>query len=188
LQGWGAVCDGVTTRGPWPPADSSRQINELELLGALYALQTFTSGPHGISIHLFLDNTTAVAYINKCGGTQSLSLSSISAQIVDWCESRRITLLANHLPGVLNSVADLESRSSLDASDWMLLVDKFKLLQEIWLMVVDSFVAVWNRQLPQFVSWIPQPNASAVKAFSLKLIVLKRRRIESQHLLLLPST
>jgi hypothetical protein len=96
--------------------------------------------------------------------------------------------LANHLPGVLNSVADLESRSSLDASDWMLLVDKFKLLQEIWLMDVDSFVAVWNRQLPQFVSWIPQPNASAVKAFSLKLIVLKRRRIESQHLLLLPST
>jgi hypothetical protein len=55
-------------------------------------------------------------------------------------------------------------------------------------MDVDSFVAVWNRQLPQFVSWIPQPNASAVKAFSLKLIVLKRRRIESQHLVLLPST
>ncbi len=112
---------------------------------------------------------TAVAYINKCGGTQSLSLSSISAKIVDWCEFRRITLLANHLPGILNSVADLEFRSYLYASDWMLLVDKFKLLQEIWLMDVDSFAVVWNRQLPQFVSWIPLPNASAVKAFSLRL-------------------
>jgi hypothetical protein len=35
-------------------------------------------------------------------------------------------------------------------------------------MDVDLFAATWNRQLPQFVSWIPQPNASAVNAFSLR--------------------
>ncbi|XP_045023321.1 LOW QUALITY PROTEIN: uncharacterized protein LOC116930478 [Daphnia magna] len=28
--GWGSVCDGVTARGPWPLADQSRHINELE--------------------------------------------------------------------------------------------------------------------------------------------------------------
>ena len=40
LHGWSAVCDGVRTRGPWVASDLSRNINELELLGALYALQT----------------------------------------------------------------------------------------------------------------------------------------------------
>ncbi|KZR97528.1 Uncharacterized protein APZ42_007543, partial [Daphnia magna] len=109
LQGWGAVCDSVTTRGPWPQVDRSRHINELELLGALYALQTFTRESRSISVHLFLDNSTAVAYVNKCGGTRSRTLSAITSKIVEWCESRNISVLASHLPGVLNSIADRES-------------------------------------------------------------------------------
>ncbi|KZR97527.1 Uncharacterized protein APZ42_007544, partial [Daphnia magna] len=58
-------------------------------------------------------------------------------------------------------------RSTLDASDWMLLSDRFKALHLIWPTEVDLFEAAWNRQLPKFVSWIPQPNAAAVNAFSL---------------------
>lgn len=59
LQGCGAVCDGNTTRGPWPLKDRSRHINEVELLGVLYAIQTFTKGSHDISVYLHLDNSTA---------------------------------------------------------------------------------------------------------------------------------
>ena len=173
LQGWGAVCDNVTTRGPWPQVDRSRHINELELLGAFYALQTFTKESSNISVQLLLDNTTAVAYVNKCGGTHSRTLSDISAKIINWCESRNISLSASHVPGILNSVADLESRSNLDASDWMLLSIRFKALQAIWPADIDLFAAAWNRQLPKFVSWIPQPNATAVNAFSLNWSNLK---------------
>lgn len=61
----------------------------------------------------------------------------------------------------MNSVADLESRSAIDASDWMLFVDRFRALQAVWPSEVDLFSAAWNRQLPKFVSWIPQPNATA---------------------------
>ncbi|KZS04654.1 Uncharacterized protein APZ42_032360 [Daphnia magna] len=91
LQGWGAVCGSVTTRGPCPQVDRSRHINELELLGALYAWQTFTRESRSISVHLFLDNSTAVAYVNKCGGTCSRELSAITSKIVKWCESRNIS-------------------------------------------------------------------------------------------------
>jgi hypothetical protein len=82
LKGWGAVCDGITTRGPWLKEDGSRHINELELMGALFALQTFTKDSANISVHLFLDNSTAVAYVNKCGGTRSGSLTAIAAKIL----------------------------------------------------------------------------------------------------------
>jgi hypothetical protein len=94
-------------------------------------------------------------------------LTAIAARIVSWCETRNISLFASHLPGILNSIADRESRSTLDASDWMLYQEAFRRLQILWPMKVDLFAAAWNAQLPQFVSWIPQPNAMAVNAFAI---------------------
>ncbi len=167
LQGWGAVCDGSRTRGPWTSVDKLRHINELELLAAFYALQIFTRGSHAISVQMLIDYSTAVAYINKCGGTNSKALSSISAYIIQWCEDRKLSIVASHLPGSLNFIADKESRSALDSSDWMLLATEFKKLQKIWYMGVDLFAAAWSTQLPKFVSWIPQPQAQATNAFFL---------------------
>jgi len=167
LSGWGVSCDGVCTRGPWPFDDQLRHINELELLAALYGLQSLTGSSSGISVHLFLDNTTAVSYINKCGGTRSRDLSVIADQIVHWCEERNISLLASHLPGDLNSIADYQSRMERDASDWMLLADEFKKLQQVWPITTDLFASAWNAQVANFVSWMPQPNAAAVNAFSI---------------------
>jgi hypothetical protein len=48
LHGWRAVCDQTQTRGPWTIEDQSRHINELELLGAFFALQVFTAASHDI--------------------------------------------------------------------------------------------------------------------------------------------
>lgn len=41
MSGWGAVCNGVMVRGPWTSSDKMRYINELEPLGALFALESF---------------------------------------------------------------------------------------------------------------------------------------------------
>ena len=76
LSGWGSVCNGVMARGPWTWSDSTRHINELDLLGALFALESFLGDARELSVRLYLDNTTAVCYINKNGGTRSLALSS----------------------------------------------------------------------------------------------------------------
>ena len=48
FHGWRAVCDQTQTRGPWTIEDQSRHINELELLGAFFALQVFTAASHDI--------------------------------------------------------------------------------------------------------------------------------------------
>ena len=84
LTGWGAICDCSLSRGPWTTADAERHINELELLAAYLSLQAFANSSKNISIQLFLDNSTAVAYINKCGGTHSKALSILAAQIIHW--------------------------------------------------------------------------------------------------------
>ena len=40
LSGWGAVLNDVTAKGPWSEHDRDRDINEFELLVALYALKS----------------------------------------------------------------------------------------------------------------------------------------------------
>ena len=167
LTGWGACCEEITTRGPWTLADKSRHINELELLGAFYALQVFTQHSSDISVQLYLDNSTAVSYINKCGGTRSKALCDLASCVINWCEFRNIQLSAFHLPGSLNVVADCESRSAMDASDWMLDKRLFQKIRSLWRVEIDLFASAWNAQLPAFVSWIRQPLALTTNAFSL---------------------
>ena len=62
-----------------------------------------------------------VAYVNKLGGTVFAKLNTIVRELWLWCMNWDITLLAEHLPGVLNTIADSqESQIMGDWSDWML--------------------------------------------------------------------
>ena len=167
MSGWGAVCDGVASRGPWTTAQASLHINQLELTGALYALQSFAGEAHGLSVRMYLDNSTAVCYIDKGGGTKSSELTAIAKKLTEFCEVRNITIEAVHLPGVMNVEADRESRSECDSSDWILDRSVFKILSNVWPTDIDLFSSHWNAHLPSFVSWRPQPGASTVNAFSL---------------------
>ena len=117
LSGWGAFCDGVRTGGPWTKADKGKHINELEVMAAFFALKSFASLSRKIAIRIFIDNTTAICYINKGGGTRSSNLTMMANQINKWCESKSISLEAVYLPGKLNVIADEESRALGDSSD-----------------------------------------------------------------------
>jgi len=91
MSGWGAVCDGVATLGPWTTAQTSLPINQLELTGALYALQSFAGEAQGLSIRMYLDNSTAVCYINKGGGARSSELTTIAKELTEFSEMRNIS-------------------------------------------------------------------------------------------------
>lgn len=167
LTGWGAVCGEISTGMTWTSDEGSRHINEIELQAAFNALQSFAGLKHGCSVRLRLDNSTAVSFINKMGGTRSFALNELAIKIARWCEARNISLQAEHLPGVLNVIADRESRRRIDWSDWRLHPEAFRALMEIWSMNVDLFSNPWNAQLKTFVSWNVQPGAWATNAFSL---------------------
>lgn len=90
---------------------------------------------------MILDNTTAVAYINECGGTKSSSLTQVAKRLVEFCEKRSISLEACHLAGIRNVVADAESRATPDASDWRLNSDVFNQIFSQWPCDMDLFSA-----------------------------------------------
>lgn len=157
----------MRTRGSWTLLDRERHINELELIGALIAVQVFTAAAKSISAWIYLDNITAVAYINHGGGTRSAELTRISAALTEWCESRAIDIEAVYLQGRLNIVADEESHVGPDAGDWRLSPAVFETIQAIWPSEVDIFASRWNAQLTKFISWQPQPQAMMVNAFAI---------------------
>ena len=164
LQGWGATCNGNRTRGPWSPSEQSLHINCLELLAATLAVQSFAKEKSGISILLQIDNSTAVAYINRRGGTASPKLTK---DLWLWCMERNILLHAQHLPGVLNIIADEESRTWSDRSEWKLSPILFQEINHLLgPLSTDLFASRLSSQLPVFVSWKPDPLAVATDAFT----------------------
>ena len=94
-------------------------------------------------------------------------LNSIVRDLWLWCMNRDITLTAEHLPGVLNTIANEESRVMKDRSDWRLDPEVFHQIQERWgPLEVDMFASRLTTQLERFFSWRPDPEAEAQDAFS----------------------
>ena len=121
LQGWGAVCQGVRTRGLWSQQESNTlHINALELKAALFAVRAFTAKERQLHVHLRMDNRTAVAYVLKMGGTRSSVLVGIAQELWGYALTKQITLTAEYLPGKYNHEADWESRHFRDSSNWKL--------------------------------------------------------------------
>ena len=67
-------------------------LNVLELLGAKYACQAFCQNKRDLSALLWIDNTSAIAYINHIGGTRSSDLAKQSIEFWEWALERGIVL------------------------------------------------------------------------------------------------
>lgn len=78
-KGWGAVSLEIRAGGRWSSSEAMLHINYLELKAALLAIQSFDKGQAQMPRHLrlLMDNSTAVAYINKNGGTRSSLLTAL---------------------------------------------------------------------------------------------------------------
>jgi hypothetical protein len=172
--GWGAVCEGVRTGGPWSRQEQTLHINCLELLAVFLAFKCFFRNKRSIHILLKMDNTSAVAYINKMGGTVSPALNGINKEFWLWCMERDISVQAQHLAGRLNVTADEESRVLKDRSDWMLCPRVFqKINHQLGPLEIDLFASRLSAQLPTFVSWRPDPEAMATDAFTISWTGMK---------------
>jgi len=71
-SGWGAVWNRIETRGTWSLHESSLHINCLELLAATYVIKAFTNSPNNAHVLIQMDNTSAIAYLNKMGGPKQV--------------------------------------------------------------------------------------------------------------------
>ena len=168
LTGWGASCGGQSANGQWSILEAHNHINYLELLAALYALQAFAPNLRDVHVRLKLDNSTAVAFINKMEGNKSPSLNSLSRTLLEWCIERSIILSAQHIPGEENLVADSLSSEFPSNLEWSVDIDIFNQISNMTFVPdIDLFATRLDAKTYCFVSWHSEPGAMAVDAFNI---------------------
>lgn len=95
-------------------------------------------------------------------------LSNLAREIWCWCEDRNLFLYASYIPSAQNIVADRESRTISEETEWSLEQDYFVRIQSHFgPFDIDLFAASINAKCSRFVSWFPDPLALAVDAFSI---------------------
>lgn len=99
LRGWGCNCRSlnISAGGPWKQNEANYHINVLELQALYLALPALCKDKRNISLHLLIDNTTAVAYVREQGGSRSLECNKMARKIWMWAYDRNIWLSSAHM-------------------------------------------------------------------------------------------
>ena len=164
--GWGAHLDRQIASGLWDSHQAALSINARELLAVKLGLHQFQSSLQGRTVAVFCDNTTAVAYLRKEGGTRSPHLNTLAQEILRWTESLSIRLAPQFLPGSNNVLADALSRPhQLPHSEWSLNLTVFQSLSRLWPVQIDLFATSENHRCSIYFSPFRDPMSAGTDAF-----------------------
>ena len=164
--GWGAHLDRQVTSGLWDSHQAALSINSRELIAVKLGLHQFQSSLRGRTVAVFCDNTTAVAYLRKEGGTRSPLLNALAQEILRWTEFLSIRLAPQFLPGSNNVLADALSRPhQLPHSEWSLNMTVFQSLRRLWPVQIDLFATSENHRCSIYFSPFQDPMSAGTDAF-----------------------
>ena len=164
--GWGAHLDCQVASGLWDAHQAALSINARELLAVQLGLFQFRSALQGCTVAVFCDNTTAVAYLRKEGGTRSPLLSTLAQETLRWTESLSIRLAPQFLPGSNNVLADALSRPhQLPHTEWSLNMTVFLSLRRLWPVQMDLFATSANHHCSIYFSPFRDPMSAGTDAF-----------------------
>ena len=159
--GWGALVGEHHASGLWSPHQKSLSINMRELVAVQYGLQALEHLLVGLSVALFCDNTTTVAYLRRSGGTFSSTLNATAREILLWAENHRVRLLPQFIMGSSNVTADALSRpNQVIGSEWTLHQEVVDHLVHKWPAVIDLFATSLTARLPVYFSPASDPQAA----------------------------
>ena len=167
-KGWGATCSDWTLNGVWSLQESKEHINCLEMKAVLLTLQSRRESLRGKVVCFRIDNLSVVFYLNKQGGTRSLSLLKYTEQVLRLAAELNIVIQAVHIKGELNVLADMLSREGLVLkNEWRLSARTFEWVcrESPWgLPTVDLFANRLNKQLSMYFSPCHDNQAMGVDA------------------------
>uniref|UniRef100_T1J8R7 RNase H type-1 domain-containing protein n=1 Tax=Strigamia maritima TaxID=126957 RepID=T1J8R7_STRMM len=166
--GWGAFSKDFSIGGPWFKSFKAKHINILELTAVFWALKALARNYSNATIKLKMDNISAITAINKLGSPRSPQLTAVAQDLWTWAMDRDLTIVAEHIPGTENCLADAASRGRLfDSGDWKLDTAVFDRLGSVFgKFSMDLFAACHNCQIYPFFSWKPDPDAIAFDALT----------------------
>ncbi|KAG1135531.1 hypothetical protein G6F38_012729 [Rhizopus arrhizus] len=112
---------------------------------------------------------TALKFVTKSGGTSSPILQNLAVKIQDICNQYNLKVEYHHIPGVNNIQADQLSRQRMESPLYEAMIPNhiFNKINKKWgPLTIDAFASRQNRQLHQFWSLRPDPEATALDAFN----------------------
>ncbi|KAJ8916439.1 hypothetical protein NQ315_014652, partial [Exocentrus adspersus] len=191
--GWGAYCDNKKAHGFWSMGELKLHINTLELIAAYKALTTFADQLNNCDILLRIDNTTAIATINRMGSIRHKNLNAVSREIWQWCENHNNSVHASYIKSCENIEADRESRRAPPETEYQLSPKAFNTIKKAFGEPQIDLFAI-NRALQKIISdgghgilvaplWPGQPwYPSFIRCLKGKPIIFEPEK----HLLLTP--
>jgi hypothetical protein len=166
--GFGIWFQGRLRQGTWDPSMRSAHINAKELIALSVALDSSLQGQRDKAVLWRIDNTAALAYIKKEGGTCSLSLLEAASEILIKAHQRGLRFLPIYIPSEENILADAASRF-MDIPDWHLCPKVFQIVCNRWgLPEIDLFATRGSCQLKRFFSWSVEDHPEAIDALCQK--------------------
>lgn len=167
LSGWGAFCQGHSAHGWWKSPDTNKHINLLELQAIHCGLKYFGSHLKDCNILIRTDNTTALSYINRMGSVKFTDLNVLARSIWQWCENKNIWVFASYIPSDNNWQADRASRILPIETEWSLNDEIFALITtHFGTPEIDLFASIDNRKCVRYISWLADPEAETIDAFT----------------------
>ena len=152
------MCKGVSTGGSWSPQEQSLP----RIVGSRSGPEVISKGPERGHSPATAGQLYSCGIYQQSGETISPALTALTRDLWHWA-LEDISLTAQHIPGVFNTVAD---RMERDRSDWMLAPQVFqKINSTLGPLEIDLFASRLTFQLPWFFSWRPDPQTAAVDAF-----------------------
>ena len=163
--GWGALVSEHHASGLWYPLQAALSINLRELLAVQYGLLALEHLLVGLSVALFCDNTTTVAYLRRSGGMFSSTLNAMAREILLWAETNRVRLLPQFIMGSSNVTADILSRpNQVIGSEWTLHQEVVDHLVHKCPAVIDLFATSLTARLPVYFSPASDSRAAGTDA------------------------
>lgn len=176
--GWGATfrqptCDDLTAvQRRWSAHDVARTSNWKEATAVARAYLFFRDSiPSGSTLLVNTDNTTTLSILRRFG-SRIKSLGLTLHYLLQDCVTRRVTLVAEHIKGSDNYLADTLSRANLSRrNEWQLdrtVADSLLLLWPQFKPTIDLFASPTAHLHPNYRSLSTAPRRRLdLGAFSL---------------------
>ena len=166
--GWGIHFDGRLISGAWSARlDAPDHINAKELMTLkIFLEEVLPTSTMPRKLLWRTDSTTAMSYVRRQGGTLSLPLLRLAAEILPFALLHSIRILPVFVPSEENLLADAASRFRT-LPDWHLRADVFRLLVSRWgLPAIDLFATADSALLHRFYAWGDAAGAEAYDALA----------------------
>ena len=167
--GWGGRLGQLKVQGLFQGPHKRFHINCKEMLAVQFSLWALLDQVKGRSVLVKTDNIAVRQYILNQGGTGSPALCALLLKLLHWCQSQGITLSAEYIPGVQNTL----SRHPVQENSCPDRVVPESLGNTSTVCPVqgtsDRSVrhCVLNKKTPVFCSWRTDPQAFHTDAMSL---------------------